>query len=325
MSSGEVIIGDYFIDCSGFKRVVGKKCELDWTPVKTITGHNSALITSNGYSNIDDLISNFNTYTSISAKKLGWTFKVPLLDKVSYGYVFNDEVCSVDELLEEVDKDSNKNTRLVEPFLIKWEPGYYSESSQFNFSLIGLSSGFIEPFDANSIYNQTGQIDRIIEFINSGKQSLLNRNNKNIVNSNNSIVSRIDLTFGLSPRDDTDYWKRIHSMVDQDKLKESMLDEIRNEAHSVRSQFARMPNKLDFLLWPVHIYYYYSLYYGIDLTPVIKYIEPRLLDFTKEFCINEGKMNRLRALMYPTIIEWLEANGVDINSLLNQDSTIPTS
>jgi tryptophan halogenase len=146
LESGERIAGDLFIDCSGFRslllgNVMGVAWQ-DWTqwlpcdralavPCKRAEG--------------------LTPYTRATARKGGWTWRIPLQHRTGNGYVFSsqfiDEGKARETLMAVLDGSAQS-----EPRLLRFSPGRRERAWCGNCVAIGLASGFLEPLESTSIY-----------------------------------------------------------------------------------------------------------------------------------------------------------------------------
>jgi hypothetical protein len=326
LDDGRKIQGDFFLDCSGLTRLLGNACDVKWNPVNTIAGHNSALISSNYYKNVDELKKRLTPYTDIVGRDWGWMFRIPTLTKESYGYVFNSEQTNSDKIIKEFDESSDPSTRLMNPFVIKWNPGYYETPMMCNFAMIGLSSLFIDPFDANSIFSQVRQINMLVRYFNGDINDSLrtlsfsNSYNDDVKGNADALTDRIEFTFAGAPRNTSEYWQRYHDMNLRDSIEKKLVEGLSNNIHSPASMLNG-----SFKPWPMHIYFMFGLYYGVDFSQRLRQSNPKMLNLADSYFTNTSEFNKKIAEYCPSIDEWLEANGVDINSLLNQGLPIPRS
>ena len=146
LRSGEVIEGDLFVDCTGFRSLLlagqfGAPWE-DWTqwlPCDRAWAVPCA--------NVGDP----TPYTRATARLAGWQWRIPLQHRTGNGYIFSSQYSSEDEaretLLANLDGDA-----LAEPRLLQFRPGRRERSWIGNCVAIGLASGFLEPLESTSIY-----------------------------------------------------------------------------------------------------------------------------------------------------------------------------
>jgi len=146
LQSGERISGDLFIDCSGFRSlllggILGVAWR-DWTHWLPCDRALAVPCTRVGA---------LTPYTRATARRAGWTWRIPLQHRTGNGYVFSSQFI----------KDSEARDALMaaldgaaqgEPRLLRFAPGRRERAWHGNCVAIGLASGFLEPLESTSIY-----------------------------------------------------------------------------------------------------------------------------------------------------------------------------
>jgi tryptophan 7-halogenase len=146
LQSGERIPADLFIDCSGFRSLllggtlgVAWRDWSHWLPCDralAVPCHRSGALTP---------------YTRATARKAGWTWRIPLQHRVGNGYVYSSRFISDDEARETL-LAALEGPALAEPRPLKFSPGRRERAWAGNCVAIGLASGFLEPLESTSIY-----------------------------------------------------------------------------------------------------------------------------------------------------------------------------
>jgi tryptophan 7-halogenase len=146
LASGEVIEGDLFIDCSGFRGVlISQTLKMgweDWTPW---------LPCDRALAVPCDRAGDFTPYTRATAREAGWTWRIPLQHRTGNGYVFSSRF-TTEERAAEVLLAGLDGKAQADPKLIKFQAGRRQQSWYKNCIAIGLASGFLEPLESTSIY-----------------------------------------------------------------------------------------------------------------------------------------------------------------------------
>ncbi|MFL6602635.1 MAG: tryptophan halogenase family protein [Steroidobacteraceae bacterium] len=146
LKSGERIAGDLFIDCSGFRSVLlGGTLGVAWQDWTHWLPCDRALAIPS--KKIDAL----TPYTRATARRAGWTWRIPLQHRTGNGYVFCSHFISDtdarDTLLAALDGPVQG-----EPRLLRFSPGRRKSAWCGNCVGIGLASGFLEPLESTSIF-----------------------------------------------------------------------------------------------------------------------------------------------------------------------------
>lgn len=312
MQSGAVIEADFYIDCTGFKRLFGRHFDLDFVPSKTEITHNRTLIVNQGYTeNIDQ---EMHPYTVGYGMQNGWAFGIPLLDRKVWGYVYDGSFSSDDSALEELRKMAPESTAVVDPFVLSWTPGNYSKSCINNFALVGLASGFVDPFDANVIALQFRQIFKLIEFLKNPVKHSHERQSYNDVTNMvfEKVAQRVEYHQGLAPRDSSAYWLRNHEVARAKRLEHQAMAELDLYEHSQAAEDAG-----EFIPYFHHLYLSETLYYGIDMSKRCRNSPENILNLADEYFQSFNRLNKMRAEIAPTMRQWYNHHGIDFNNLIS--------
>jgi tryptophan halogenase len=146
LKSGERIAGDLFIDCSGFRSLLlGKILGVAWQDWTHWLPCDRALAVP------CKRVGALTPYTRATARRAGWTWRIPLQHRTGNGYVFSSRFIEDDEardaLLGVLDGAAQG-----EPRLLRFSPGRRDRAWKGNCVAIGLASGFLEPLESTAIY-----------------------------------------------------------------------------------------------------------------------------------------------------------------------------
>jgi tryptophan halogenase len=143
---GEVIEGDFFVDCSGLRGLLIEdtlKTGFDdwshWLPCDRALAIPSE--------RVQDPI----PYTRSTAHAAGWQWRIPLQHRTGNGIVYSSRFSS-DEAAAETLKSHLDSKPLADPRLIRFLTGRRRKAWNKNVVAIGLSSGFLEPLESTSIH-----------------------------------------------------------------------------------------------------------------------------------------------------------------------------
>lgn len=208
--TNKTIKGDLFIDCTGFKRLLMSKVEEN-----KFNSYSNNLLTNRAIAfhikNEED--TNINNYTHVIAQKYGWMWDIPLQHRKGCGYVFNDQMTTVEEAKKEIEEDLGHKIDIQKD--IKFEPGRIDKAWTKNVISTGLATGFLEPLEATSIHMTVLQINHFIENyltenLNCKNESLINQYNLEIGSIWDDLKDFIRLHY-QSKRTDTEFWKEASS------------------------------------------------------------------------------------------------------------------
>lgn len=201
LSDNTEIHGDFFIDCSGFKRVLSSKIGVNWKDYSDYLPMNHAIAFPTNHDS-----DNYEPYTKATALKNGWAWKIPTQERYGNGYVFCDNFINSEQALEEFSKHLNKNIESVARD-IKFKAGRVDKFWHKNVLNIGLSSSFVEPLEAQSIGFTIIQMFQFLKSFDRWKENhKVEMYNENMIKCFDNIVDYIQLHYIVN-RDDSDFWK----------------------------------------------------------------------------------------------------------------------
>ena len=203
MEDTSKVQGDFFIDCSGFRRVIASKVGTSWISKKKHLPLNRAIAFPTEHE-----FDNFEPYTTSTAMKNGWVWKIPTQERYGNGYVFSDEFCTSEQALEEFNFFFNKKINSVARD-IKFEAGIVDKVWNNNVLCVGLSSSFAEPLEAQSIGFTIVHSFTFLEHFDSwciDKELSQNQYNKKMNVIFDNVIDFIQLHY-LGDRDDSSFWK----------------------------------------------------------------------------------------------------------------------
>jgi len=132
---------DYYIDCTGGKRILSKALGIKWQSWTDQTPLDSALTYSTP---AQEKV----YYTNAHAMNCGWEWSIPLQDKTNHGYVYSSKHCTREEAIAEIKAKRGDVEILAD---VHFEPGVLENVATKNMCSIGLSAHFIEPLEATNI------------------------------------------------------------------------------------------------------------------------------------------------------------------------------
>ncbi|NBP03479.1 MAG: hypothetical protein EBU90_25990 [Proteobacteria bacterium] len=205
---------DFVFDCSGFKRlVIGKLYKSKWVDVSDRLTVNRALPFFLPPNNP------LKNYTTATAMKNGWVWEIPLQHRTGCGYVFNSNFCDDETAINELKQIYGDAIEVPKSF--SFMPGYFEQTWIKNCIALGLSSAFVEPLEATSIWTTTSSLMFLTNTISNlpkASQTLIDLYNRQIKLINDSNIAFIQFHY-FSSRKDTEFWKDITSrpILQQDK------------------------------------------------------------------------------------------------------------
>lgn len=215
LDSGDLLEGDLFIDCTGFRGLlIGNALHVgyeDWS-------HH--LFCDSAVALQTESVGPAIPYTRSIAREAGWQWRIPLQHRVGNGMVY----CSrylADDAAKQGLLANVEGKVLTEPRIIKFRPGQRRQTWKRNCIAIGLSSGFIEPLESTSIHLIQRAIMRLLQmFPRDGiRQSDVDEYNGQTNTEIEHIRDFIVLHYHVTRRQDTPFWRACRAMDIPDSLR----------------------------------------------------------------------------------------------------------
>jgi tryptophan halogenase len=160
LDSGEQLEGELFIDCSGFHRLLIERSLqagfVDWRHWLMCDRAVALPCAAADAQNIEP-------YTRSRALDAGWSWRIPLQNRVGNGYVYSSDHISDDEAVAAL-RAQLEGAVLAEPNFVKFRAGHVRRFWIGNCVAIGLASGFLEPLESTSISLIQMGIDKLLHF-----------------------------------------------------------------------------------------------------------------------------------------------------------------
>jgi tryptophan halogenase len=216
LADGRQLTGDFFIDCTGFKALMienqlGAGFQ-DWSHY--LPCDRAVAVKTQGAGSI-------LPYTLATARKAGWTWRIPLQQRVGHGYVYASRFCS------DVDARSTllrsiEGTVLDEPRVIPFVTGHRREIWKHNCLSLGLSAGFIEPLESTSIHLIARGVEFFLRYFpdRACDIALMREYNRRMIADYEEVRDFIVLHYCGTSRDDTPFWRWCQGMTLPDSLHE---------------------------------------------------------------------------------------------------------
>lgn len=216
LDNGDTIDGQLFIDCSGFHRLL-------------IEGALSA-----GYEDwrhwlmCDRAIalpcaardpSALALYTRSRALNAGWSWRIPLQNRIGNGYVYSSDHISDDQALAMLCAEL-EGEALAEPNLLRFRAGHVKRFWVGNCVAIGLAGGFLEPLESTSISLIQMGIDKLIYLWPDQRMNpeLAQEYNRLSVQEFAQVRDFIILHYCANQRADGNLWRYCRGMALPDSL-----------------------------------------------------------------------------------------------------------
>ncbi|KPH92925.1 tryptophan halogenase [Pseudoalteromonas porphyrae] len=208
LSSGQIMNGDLFIDCTGLSALLIEKTLntgfedwSHWLPC-------DSAIAVQTKSTADPV-----PYTRSIARDAGWQWQIPLQHRVGNGLVYSSRHLT-DEQAKQQLLGNIAGEPITEPRVIRFKTGRRRKQWHKNVVAIGLSSGFLEPLESTSIHLIQTAVIRLIKLFahNNIEQSLVDTFNQQSQTEIERIRDFIILHYKLTDRTDSAFWRQCKQM-----------------------------------------------------------------------------------------------------------------
>ena len=151
-TDGADVSGDFFIDCTGFRRTLISAMGAKWISYAAQLPVNRAMPFWLEISEDEEL----TPFTTAWAQSAGWLWMIPTQKRMGCGYVYSDHHTTPDQAKVEIEKTLG---RTIEPRNdIKIDSGRVNKAWIGNCLALGLASSFLEPLEATSIHGTIVQM-----------------------------------------------------------------------------------------------------------------------------------------------------------------------
>ena len=240
LDNGKSVQGDIFVDCTGFRRLLINEYPTKLHRYKD-NPIDKSIVAQSDYINPQTEMVN---YTQSIARTNGWQFKIGLFNRMGNGYCFSDahEQDAVRKFNSFVD---NQKT---DPREISWIPERLNLPGVGNTVAIGLSSGFVEPLEANALFTIITGVQLLSQTVNNYQKNKVldwSTYNERLTETIDDIADFLLVHYTLSQRTDTDFWNDMRGIGQRNKhidlVKEKYYN-IKNTMIYARTNYSMFPD-----------------------------------------------------------------------------------
>ena len=204
---------DFYIDSTGFKRLLIDKLGAKWQSYSEYLKMNSAIV----FPTEND--EKFPMWTLARAMDAGWMFRIPVWGRNGNGYIFDKNYITPEQAKAEAEAYLGHKVEVAKH--IEFDPGCVDRSWIKNCVAIGLSGSFVEPLEATSIGTSIQQAfllaNRIINY-NDRTVELYNTEVEDVLLDIRDFVA----LHYVVEREDTQFWRDVKKMPLPPRLKKNM-------------------------------------------------------------------------------------------------------
>jgi tryptophan halogenase len=208
LEGGELVKGDLFLDCTGFRALlIGGALHVgydDWTHYLPC---DSAIAIQT------ESVRPAVPYTRATAHQSGWQWRIPLQHRTGNGIVYCSRYMTQEQALQQLLSNVEGRT-LTEPNVLRFAAGARRKQWHRNCIAIGLSGGFMEPLESTSIHLIQRAVLRLVRML-----PLREISDRDVVEFNDQqltdmlqILDFIVLHYKATDRRDSEFWRQCESM-----------------------------------------------------------------------------------------------------------------
>jgi tryptophan halogenase len=194
---------DFYIDSTGFRKVLIGELGAQWQSYSEYLKMNSAIVFPTG----DE--EEYPMWTLARAMDAGWMFRIPVWGRKGNGYIFDKNYITVDEAKAEVEKYLGHEIEIGKH--IEFDPGCLDRVWIGNCVAVGLSASFVEPLEATSIGTSIQQAFMLVNRLVNYNQTVIDVYNQEVEEILLDIRDFIALHY-ITERRDTPFWKDVSEM-----------------------------------------------------------------------------------------------------------------
>ena len=204
---------DFYIDCTGFKKLLISKLGAKWSSYKNYLKMNCAMVFPTKSKEEIDM------FTTAEAMNSGWRFEIPVKSRRGNGYIFDKNYISPDKAKEEIENHFGYEIEVGK--VIDFEPGTLDKFWIKNCVAMGLSGSFVEPLEATSIGTTIQQSFLLMHYLKNYNEKVIEKYNDSMNDIMTNIRDFIQLHY-ITDRNDTDFWKSLKDVKIADTLKDKL-------------------------------------------------------------------------------------------------------
>ena len=201
---------DFYIDSTGFKRLLINKLGAKWNSFNKYLKMKSAIAFPT------DNTENYNIWTTAQTMDNGWMFSLPVQGRNGNGYIFDSDYITAEQAKQEVETTLGYEIDVRREF--KFDPGSLETAWIKNCCAVGLSASFVEPLEASSIGTSIQQAFLLMHNLPFYNEATVKKYNKAFNDISENIRDFIALHY-ITKKSNTEFWKDVSKIDIPDSLK----------------------------------------------------------------------------------------------------------
>jgi len=207
LESSEIIKGDFFIDCSGFRGLLIEEALKtgyeDWSHF---------LPCDRALAVPTESVGKTRPYTMSIAHNAGWQWRIPLQHRTGNGHVYCSKFTSEDEATNTL-LNNLEGKPLADPRPLQFTTGRRKKFWNKNCVAIGLAAGFMEPLESTSIHLIQESIAQLLNLFPGDEfnQSEIDQFNETATRDYELIRDFLILHYHANQRDEP-FWQQCRDM-----------------------------------------------------------------------------------------------------------------
>ena len=199
LADGTTITADYWIDASGFARVISRHLNINWH------SYGQYLTCDRAMPFLLKHTKDIRPLTVSHALSSGWMWQIPTQDRIGSGYVYDSRYLTDEAAQSEVEQLLGHPITPIK--WIKFDPGRLDQFYTKNTMSLGLAGSFLEPLQATSIHTTVAQLQAWYQLITD--KITIDQANTAIARVVDEFADLVQLHY-RSGRADTAFWQHQH-------------------------------------------------------------------------------------------------------------------
>jgi len=212
LEGGQRVEGDFFLDCTGFRRALVREMGAQWQSYGDMLPVNRAMPFWVDIKDGEEI----DPCTLAWAQKSGWMWWIPTQGRYGAGYVYSDAHTTPDQARAEIEAALG---HAIHPRNdIRIDAGRLRDAWLGNCVAVGLASSFLEPLEATSIHGTVVQLMLLASWMTDGDGPA--KYNATVARQVDDFRDFIRLHY-VSERRDSPFWRDVaasHPQVVRDRL-----------------------------------------------------------------------------------------------------------